>query len=463
MESLRRLFHLALPGLFLVPALHGETPADLARKYVRDYGAAKAHARLPSFSRQTGLACNVCHTTFPQLTPFGRAFKLNGYTLTGLQVVTSGDSGKRQTLKLDLIPPISAMFQTSLTQTRKSQPGTQNGNVEFPQELSLFFGEAITPRIGTFLQVTYDPRSGGIGIDNADIRYANHTHLAKKVLSYGITLNNNPTVQDVWNTVPAWGFPFASSEVAPTPAAGVLLDGAFGQQVAGLGAYALFDNHLYGEFSIYRTSAQGGPSPPDSSSTSTIHGVAPYWRAFYEQRWHGQGLMVGTLGMTSSLYPEGVTGLRNRFTEIAFDAQYERALGTGNLTAHAIWMHERQKLDADFAAGAAENPVNTLKTLRIDASAYTASRLGITVGYFTTKGSADVIRYPAEGLTGSAIGSPNSDGVIGELSAYPWLNTRFSVEYVAYNKFNGGTHNYDGLGRNAGDNNTLFLLAWVAF
>jgi hypothetical protein len=463
MGTLRRLLQFALFGLFFVPVLQAETLAELTRKYVRDYSAAKAHARLPSFSRQTGLACNVCHTTFPQLTPFGRTFKLNGYTLTGLQVVTSGDSGKRQTLQLDLIPPVSAMFQTSLTQTRKAQPGTQNGNVEFPQEFSIFFGEAITPRLGTFLQVTYDPRSGGIGIDNVDIRYANRANLGKKVLGYGFTMNNNPTVQDVWNTVPAWGFPFGSSEVAPTPAASVLLDGAFGQQVAGLGAYALFDNHLYGEFSVYRTAAQGGPSPPDATSTSTIHGVAPYWRAFYQRQWSGQSLMVGTIGMSSSLYPEGVTGLRNRFTDIAFDTQYERRIGMGNLTAHAIWLHERQKLDADFDSGAAENPTNTLKTLRIDASAFTASRIGVTLGYFSTSGSADATRFPAEAVTGSANGSPKSSGVIGELSAYPWLNTRFSLEYVAYNKFNGAKTNYDGLGRNAGDNNTLFLLAWLAF
>ena len=390
-------------------------------------------------------------------------FKLNGYTLTGLQVVRAGDSGKRETLKLDLIPPISAMVQTSLTQTRTAQPGTQNGNVDFPQQLSLFFGEAITPRLGTFLQMTYDPRSGGIGMDNVDIRYADQMKLGQKVMAYGFTLNNNPTVQDVWNTVPAWGFPFAASAVAPTPAAAALLDGGLGQQVAGLGAYGLWDNHLYAEFSVYRSAAQGARSPPDSASTGTIHGVAPYWRAFYEQRWKGQSLMVGTLGMSTSLYPQGVTGLRNRFTEIAFDAQYERPIGAGNLTAHAIWIHERQKLDADFESGAAANSVNTLKTLRIDASAYTASRLGLTLGYFTTTGNADVLRYPTANLTGSAIGSPNSNGIIAELSALPWLNTRFEIQYIAYNKFNGATRNYDGAGRNAGDNNTLYILSWVAF
>jgi hypothetical protein len=462
------LMRFAVPTLTLA-SIVGATPRpdDLAarvRRYERDYAAAAgAHARIPSFSRQTGLACSECHTTFPQLNAFGRTFKLNGYTLTDAQVVSAGDSGKRQVLRLDLIPPISMMVQSSLTQVQKAPPGTQNGSVQFPQQLSLFVGGAITPRLGTFVQLTYDPVSGGIGMDNVDIRYVNHTQLSDKPLLYGISLNNNPTVQDVWNTVPAWGFPFAGSSVAPTPAATTLLDGAMSQQVAGLGAYALWNSHLYGEVSAYRTALQGGPAPLDSTATNVISGVAPYWRAFYKgQVGEGSSLMIGTLGMSAALYPAGIAGLQNQFTDLAFDAQYERPIGTGLMTAHAIWIHEHQKLDADFAGGAATNATNTLQTLRLDASAYSASRVGVTVGFFSTTGTADALRYPAGSLTGSA-GMPDSQGFIAELSALPWLNTRFEMQYVAYSKFNGATHNYDGFGRNASDNNTLYFLSWVTF
>ena len=189
---------------------------------------------IPSFTRQTGLACNVCHTTFPQLTPFGRRFKLNGYTLTGLQVVEAGDTARRS-LKINLIPPVSAMVMTSFTATKTGQPGTQNGNVELPDQLSLFLGEEITPRIGTFLQFTYSAPDASFGIDNFDVRFANHGTLAAKEVIYGLSLNNNPTVQDLWNSTPAWGFPWASSGVAPTPAAATLIDGGLAQQSAGLG------------------------------------------------------------------------------------------------------------------------------------------------------------------------------------------------------------------------------------
>lgn len=38
---------------------------------------------LPLYARQTGQPCATCHTAFLELTPFGRRFKLGGYTLTG--------------------------------------------------------------------------------------------------------------------------------------------------------------------------------------------------------------------------------------------------------------------------------------------------------------------------------------------------------------------------------------------
>ena len=31
---------------------------------------------VPSFARQTGVSCEACHTSYPELTPFGRLFKL---------------------------------------------------------------------------------------------------------------------------------------------------------------------------------------------------------------------------------------------------------------------------------------------------------------------------------------------------------------------------------------------------
>ncbi len=47
---------------------------------------------LPIFNRQTGQNCQACHGTgqYPELTPYGRLFKLTGYTLGARTLPFSG-------------------------------------------------------------------------------------------------------------------------------------------------------------------------------------------------------------------------------------------------------------------------------------------------------------------------------------------------------------------------------------
>jgi hypothetical protein len=71
---------------------------------------------VPSFSRQTNMACNACHTVFPRLTTFGRVFKMNGYNITGNSTIESQDKDGRTMLRILAISPFSVMFQTSFTQ-----------------------------------------------------------------------------------------------------------------------------------------------------------------------------------------------------------------------------------------------------------------------------------------------------------------------------------------------------------
>ena len=141
---------------------------------------------IPSFSRQTNLACSVCHYKFPELKPFGRLFKLNGYTMTGIATIQSTYK-ESSTLKLLKSLPLSVAIITSYAKTAKTVPGTQNSVVEFPQELGLYFAGEITPHIGAFIQLTYEDGEGTIGFDMTDIRYANHTTLGGKDLLYGIS------------------------------------------------------------------------------------------------------------------------------------------------------------------------------------------------------------------------------------------------------------------------------------
>jgi len=420
---------------------------------------------IPSFSRQTGLACSACHTSFPQLTPFGRLFKLNGYTMTSQQTVqTQQDSAGGQSLRLDLIPPVSAMMISSLSSVRREVPGEQNNTMAFPQELGLFIGEAITPKIGTFLQLTYDPAEGGISIDNADIRFASHTSMGGKDILYGFTINNSPTVQDVWNSTPVWGFPFTSSDAAPTPMASTLIDGNLGQQVMGVGGYALWNNLIYGEVSVYRSAFQGGPIPVDGSAENAIHGVSPYWRVAVQHALAGGQIEVGTYGIAAHLVPSGFEGPRDRYSDVGFDAQFDKEMPNGaTFVAHGTGIMEHRHLDATVADGGASVVNSNLGTIRVDGTYYTPSRIGLSAGLFSTTGDTDPTLYAADPITGSATGSPDSQGYLLQLSFMPWLNTRLGLQYVGYTKFNGARHNYDGAGRDAADNNTLYLMTWLVF
>ena len=119
---------------------------------------------IPSFARQTNLPCSSCHTIFPELTPFGRLFKLNGYTMVGIATVQARDTSDDVELNLISISPLSAMIQASYTYKTNTEPGTQNDNVALPQELSLFLGGQIAPKIGAFVQITYDGAEGAIGM-----------------------------------------------------------------------------------------------------------------------------------------------------------------------------------------------------------------------------------------------------------------------------------------------------------
>src|ERR1700739_3111864 len=73
---------------------------------------------LPTFARQTGMACEACHTVFPELTHFGRVFKANGYVLDNLKQVRDVNSKKEQLLELAQTPPLSIMVQVSYSQLR---------------------------------------------------------------------------------------------------------------------------------------------------------------------------------------------------------------------------------------------------------------------------------------------------------------------------------------------------------
>ena len=202
---------------------------------------------VPSFARQTGQPCATCHTNFPELTPYGRRFKLGGYTATGGTEPWEA-------------PPIAAMVLPTFTKTKVQQdtPPTNTGgypdahvNDNFiMQQASLFYGGKIYGDLGAFIQGTYDKADQRTFLDNTDIRYTRTANIGGVDAIFGLTANNNPTVQDVWNTTPAWGFPYVAASLAPAfGPPGTQIEGSWAGTTVGTGAYAFLNDMLYLETS----------------------------------------------------------------------------------------------------------------------------------------------------------------------------------------------------------------------
>jgi hypothetical protein len=409
---------------------------------------------VPSFARQTGLDCSSCHLSWLELTSTGRQFKLSGYTW-----------GERQTL------PIAGMLQLSRASTRRADAAQPD---DFPkdrsvvlQQASVFLAGKITDHVGAFAQWSYDGVAHRGAIDNVDIRYANTIGEGRQGAVYGVSLNNNPTVQDIYNTGGAWGFPFASPDVAVKPNASSAIDG-LGQQVAGLGAYALWRNMLYGELTAYQTAERTFSllrAGTERSSAAALKGLNPYWRLALQQEWSGtHSAMVGAYGMTVDRYPVNTdpTGPTDRFRDLGLDAQYQYLGLTDEhrMSAQINHLRERQSWNASAQGNASDK----LSVLKAKLTYYYQTKYGVNLGYFALRGDADSVLYnTGNPVTGSSSGSPNSRGYVLEFNYLPQRDVRLVLQYTGYAKFNGARVNYDGFGRDAKDNNTLYLLGWFMF
>src|SRR6185369_7231143 len=182
----------------------------------------------------------ACHAggQFPELTPYGRLFKLTGYTI-----------GERTM-------PLSVMGVASYSKVRDTSK-SDDPAADFQKNAkpifatgSLFAGGKVLDNVGAFVQITYDNYAtqsddgrfhGHTNVDNVDIRYADRFISQSRDLIVGVSVNNNPSVADPWNTAPAW----MQYVPVPSPTSSRFIDGAApypsfaaGGNLAGITAYA---------------------------------------------------------------------------------------------------------------------------------------------------------------------------------------------------------------------------------
>jgi len=414
---------------------------------------------LPVFARQTGQNCVACHAggQFPELTPYGRMFKLTGYTI-----------GAR-TVPLSVMAVATYAKLASTTDAANGTPHetyAKDGNALLFSSGSLFVAGKITNNLGAFAQVTYDNYAsqsadgdwhGHSAADNIELRYADRFIGASQDLIFGVSLNNNPSMSDPWNTAPAWmqyvppGSPGSYSFVdANAPYPGTASDGG----VAGVTAYLLWNKSIYGEVGFYRTADQllsfMAAGTPDEEQTHLQGSNNPYWRLAYTHEWGPSNIMVGTSGMIAHVF-DGSTrpsdgNAFQRIETIGFDTQYQYLLDPNSVTAQLAYM--KMTVD-DSVNGGGGSGIDKPVVLRGKLSYLYQARFGGSLSYFNQTDTRD--------------STQETRGLTYELFWTPVQYLRVGAQYTAYDKYGGASHNYDGFGRNASDNDTLFLYVWAAY
>jgi len=411
-----------------------------------------SHA-LPAFATQTGQNCIACHAggQYPELTPYGRMFKLTGYTIgeRALRASVMAIAGASKMSNPDAVDASIGLNKPY-----------KNGSLQF-ETASLFLAGKVADNVGVFSQMTYDnlhPADAGgqyVGhttMDGVDVRYADQFVSEKSNVIYGISLNNRPSIVDPWNTAWAWmqyvpsspdrganQYGDGGSNGPPYPGNGTSAAG-----LAGVSGYVFLNKAIYAELGLYKT-ARGSFKFLNSGSPqieSTLRITNPYWRVAYNKEWGAHSWMLGTSGMVSHQYdPTNATLCTTDPTCYqtgkvrGVDTQYQYLLDPHTFTVQGTY--QRQNFDTGSqAAGIASS---NLSIMRAKASYVYQAKYGGSYSYFNVPGGPELA----------------TQGGTYEVFYMPHQNVRLGLQYTAYNKLVSIDTPHDA--------NTLRFYIWAAY
>lgn len=438
---------------------------------------------VPSFAAQTGQPCQACHigAEGPQLTPYGRNFKIKGYTLTGGEGLAS-----EVHLALWLQPEFSSI-QKAIPPSGVTPDFASNNNA-FLNAVSLFYSGRLANNVGAFLQVSWDNVGKALAQDNSDIRVVGAGKAFGYGIDYGVSFNNAPGWSDPYNSNYLWGYPYISNGIAPGPNAAPVLAGALQDNSLGVVGYAWIDQHIYVDLGGYQSQPPGyqklfGEAYGPGSST----GIEPWASLTYAWFWGSNNAHLGGHFFYGRFNP--TTNVRSTDGEFGHDSYTDFMLSNGYqfigedlvniFTIDGFWDIEGQQLKGSSSFlnpnQSSSKPANRLDEFHEWATYYYQDTYGVVIGYDKIWGNRNQLLYNtgADDGSGSIKGSPNSTDWTFEVNWVPFgkeesfwrpfVNVRVGLQYTLYTQFNGSGRNYDGFGRNASDNNTTLLYLWTVF
>jgi hypothetical protein len=150
--------------------------------------AATPASAIPAFARKYGTSCLTCHTVYPKLTPFGEAFRRNGYLFPGVdsdyvkqETVALGQEANKKTFPNSAWPdslPISVPISIGVNgqafwypDNKASVPRQNNGTAfnldDLVREGHLWAGAALDDSVTLWAEITLG--SGGVDVEHAQV------------------------------------------------------------------------------------------------------------------------------------------------------------------------------------------------------------------------------------------------------------------------------------------------------
>jgi hypothetical protein len=373
-------------------------------------GIAMPASAIPAFARKYGTSCLTCHTVYPKLTPFGEAFRRNGYRFPGVdsdfvkqETVPLGQEAHKKTFPRSVWPatipsslPVAIGFNgqanlypdksASVPRTNQAAGGaaTLFSADDLVAEAHLWLGAALGDTLTTWGELTL-ANDGSVALEHAQLLFEDLVgpkHLVNVVVGKGF-----PTISPFG---PHSSYA-ADQQIPNVPVTGlygintdpfVLVDDYSGVEVNGVAG---------GRFQYAAGLSNGKNTFTASFNSENVYASAAY--KFGGMRLDG----------------EGDTGPRNPMQPWAEES----------ITVHGFVYHSAEHFPTpgDTAAATSDTSLSVGGALR---AMYGSAELDL--GYYTQSHDHGT----------DTLGKVRGDALYGELSyvLYPWLVPALRVERV---------------------------------
>ena len=408
-------------------------------------GFAPPAKALPSYARQTGQPCGTCHTDFAGLTPYGRLFKIQGYTAGGGPYRTTlfpdGSTGRVY------VPPLLA--KSLATENSAGPPSVSADEKPYVPPLAMMaIVGSPTRRRRCRHRKPVQRQQQCRGVPREFLLRGRHHRSYRRIPAGDVQRPpagriSAPIPSGIHGpgTTPMSAMPTRRGSAASTSHTASRRTTIRRSRTPGI-------RHRRGRSPMRRRpSVQASVLPPSSTAdlpatssaraptrSSTMHSTsrprftprsipafktisapirltrpgmfdaAPYWRAAYEPHWGNHWLEIGTFGMYAPRPP--VDDARNSTTtDVPANRQlhrHRRSMRSINTRASNFWItlrgsvhSRRSKPECKLRQRHFRQPNNTLNEARAYASlAYgNNNRVVLTGQYFNSWGSPDALLY----------------------------------------------------------------------